>query len=67
MIQHFKLKPLYNAKLPGWQLTFYNARTYYEVIYNADGTLTCVTPKEKVLDEQLVAEIQALMAFHVYD
>ena len=67
MIQHFKFKPLYNAQLPGWQLNFYNARTYYEVIYNADGSLTCITPTNAVIDEQLAQEIQALMAFHVYD
>ncbi len=67
MIQHFKFKPLYNSKLPGWQLNFYNKSIYYEVIYNSDGSLTCVSPKDMVLDEPLEKEIQALMAFHVYD
>lgn len=68
MIQHFKFKPLFeNTALPGWHISFYHDRVYYEGAYKADGTIECIVPKDEQFTDQIKKDIHGLMSFHVYD
>lgn len=67
MITHFQLKPLFKD-LPGWNISFYSNKQYYQAIYHKDGQIewTSLKPSEAA-EPDLIKSIHELMLFHVYE
>ncbi|MED3939695.1 YheE family protein [Priestia megaterium] len=69
MVSHFQVKPLYqNNRMPGWHISFYMNRVYYEADYLKDGQIVWKNAPSNQIDEtQLIDYIHELMLFHVYE
>ncbi|TYR79022.1 hypothetical protein FZC66_16965 [Priestia megaterium] len=69
MITHFNVKPLYKrAQMPGWHISFYMNRTYYEADYLKTGEIIWKSTIPDQIDEtELSSYIHELMLFHVYN
>lgn len=69
MITHFQCKPLYSdASIPGWTISFFSNKQYYQAIYHKDGQIewTSLTPVAET-EEEYKKAIHELMLFHVYE
>ncbi len=69
MITHFQCNPLYkDASLPGWKISFFSNKQYFQAIYHKDGQIewTNLKPSEGAEPEYKKA-IHELMLFHVYE
>ncbi|MFJ7975991.1 DUF5342 family protein [Peribacillus sp. NPDC096379] len=68
MITHFQVAPLYKDKqLPGWTISFYYDKKYYQAIYHPDGRIEYRNSEPARANmNQLTSRIHDLMVFHVY-
>lgn len=69
MITHFQYKPLYNdANLPGWKISFFSNKQYFQAIYHKDGQIEWTSGKPSdEMQEPFKKAIHELMLFHVYE
>lgn len=67
MITHFQWQPLFQD-LPGWNISFYAKKQYYQAIYHQDGQIewTNAKPSEDT-EADFKKSIHELMLFHVYE
>ena len=67
MITHFQWKPLFRD-LPGWNISFYFSKQYYQAIYHKDGQIEWISSKPaKISEPNIIKSIHELMLFHVYE
>ena len=69
MITHFQWNPLFkDENLPGWNISFFFNKQYYQAIYHKDGSIEWknLIPSE-ASQSDLIKSIHELMLFHVYE